>query len=549
VKTFLLTTFLLGSLTVFAANPAPSVSQPLVPPSVAPGSATFTLTVNGTGFVSGTVVNWNRAPRPTTFVSSSRVTAQISAADVAHAGTNSVYVTNPAPGGGSSDLLWFAVTKPTTGITLNRSSSGIGSPPAGHSIVIGDFNHDGKPDTAVLGSNHGDIQLVISGNVPTQLYDLGPGLPPQKPMQVAIGDFNGDGVPDLVVAAGPVWVLLGNGNGTFQAPTQYLPKSLSGQVVVRDIDGDGTLDLVLGAQPTDGMDPVLLGNGDGTFRNGTSYAGGTHVVYMVAGDFNGDGLPDLAVSPDLTSGQVCIKFGNGDGTFTAGPCTTLTAGTAALGMAVADFNGDGKADLAITPNWIALGNGDGTFLLSQTGGDAISFTAGDMNGDGLEDLVFTTRTPAIGLSVLQGNGSGQFSFAATVPFPSKTPAAAVADFNGDGRLDVAGSRGAVDIQAPAVTLHPVSLTFPPTPVGNQSKPKTLTVTNTGSADLTITSVSTTTTDYSASTDCPNVLVVGAICSINVVFAPTIVGSDLADLRITDNAHGGVQIVHLHGRGI
>src|SRR5258706_15904157 len=84
-------------LPVVAANPAPAISQPLVPTSVAPGSSTFTLTVNGTGFVSGTVVNWNGSARPTTFVSSSRVTAQISSVDIAQRATNSVSVAIPGP--------------------------------------------------------------------------------------------------------------------------------------------------------------------------------------------------------------------------------------------------------------------------------------------------------------------------------------------------------------------------------------------------------------------------------------------------------------------
>src|SRR5258706_5404550 len=352
-RLFALLLLLLMSLPAIAANPAPAISQPLVPTSVAPGSSTFTLTVNGTGFVSGTVVNWNGSVRPTTFVSSSRVTAQISSVDVAQKGTNSVSVVNPGPGGGASNLAWFTVTVPTSGITMLRTN-GVGAPQGAFSVVTGDFNHDGRADTAILGSYRKQIALVVFGHT----YNLGLGLPSGQPIQVAIGDFNGDGNPDLVAAAGPLWVLLGNGNGTFQTPVEYLPTSLSGQVVVRDIDGDGTLDLVLGSQSNDGMNPVLLGNGDGTFHNGPSYAGGTYVVSLVSDDFNGDGVPDLAVVGSTTAAPVCLHFGNGDGTFRPGPCIPVSLNGKLTSMVVADFNEDEKPDLAM-PGTIALGNGDG----------------------------------------------------------------------------------------------------------------------------------------------------------------------------------------------
>src|ERR1700722_9491574 len=85
-------------------NPVPLINNPLVPTSVAPGGAGFTLTVNGTGFVSGSVVSWNGSPRTTHFVSSSQLTATIPASDIATAGTASINVLNPTPGGGLSNV-------------------------------------------------------------------------------------------------------------------------------------------------------------------------------------------------------------------------------------------------------------------------------------------------------------------------------------------------------------------------------------------------------------------------------------------------------------
>src|SRR5439155_4775069 len=92
-----------------AQNPVPLINQPLVPAAIKPGSAGFTLTVNGTGFVSGAVVKWNGNVRTTTFISKSRLTASILSTDVAKASTASVTVVNPSPGGGSSNVVFFPI--------------------------------------------------------------------------------------------------------------------------------------------------------------------------------------------------------------------------------------------------------------------------------------------------------------------------------------------------------------------------------------------------------------------------------------------------------
>jgi hypothetical protein len=93
-------------------NPVPMIYQPLLPVTVKPGSSQFTLTVNGTGFVTTALVTWNGATRPTSYISSSQVQAQISAADVANPGTASVNVVNPAPGGGASNTIFFPIQTP-----------------------------------------------------------------------------------------------------------------------------------------------------------------------------------------------------------------------------------------------------------------------------------------------------------------------------------------------------------------------------------------------------------------------------------------------------
>jgi hypothetical protein len=167
----------------------------------------------------------------------------------------------------------------------------------------------------------------------------------------------------------------------------------------------------------------------------------------VVGDFNGDGIPDLAIADgnffDGLSGDVEIWLGKGDGTFVQEPA--LSTGPSPWSIAVGDFNGDGKADLAV-PNSgsnnvsIFLGNGDGTFgampISPATGFSPQTIAVGDFNRDGIEDLAVGNLQG--GLTILLGNGDGTFSPTATSPATGIYPRwIAVTDFNGDGKIDLA----------------------------------------------------------------------------------------------------------------
>jgi len=126
------------------SNPVPQISFPLVPTSIAPGSPAFTLTVNGAGFASGAVVNWNGSPRSTHFVSKTRLTASILASDVATAGTASVTVTNPGAANPDSNVAFFSVTTPVTTVAFTGSNfPTLGNP---EYLVPADFNGDGNID-------------------------------------------------------------------------------------------------------------------------------------------------------------------------------------------------------------------------------------------------------------------------------------------------------------------------------------------------------------------------------------------------------------------
>jgi hypothetical protein len=176
------------------------------------------------------------------------------------------------------------------------------------------------------------------------------------------------------------------------------------------------------------------------FRAAVNYALPYNSIYILAGDFNGDGKADLAT---ISNGNPSILLGNGDGTFQTaanfevGPASGCSPQSVVMG----DFNGDGKADLAVISRAndalsVLLGNGDGTFQPAMTYPLASTgvLIVGDFNGDGKTDLAFPDGT---NLSVLLGNGDG--TFRAPVHYGSSTAAVVVGDFNGDGKTDVAAT--------------------------------------------------------------------------------------------------------------
>lgn len=408
---FMIGLFALAAAPIQAAstpNPVPFLN-PLVPAATSPGGSGLNLAVTGTGFVSGSTVTWNGSPLSTVFVNSSQLTATIPAADIASPTTATICVTSPGPGGGTSNPQYFTVEN---AVSQNFFSS-----------------------------------RSITGNA-------------NLTSPLAEGDFDNDGNLDIIVASGPnVYTLKGNGDGTFNSAQGSAgpANSVITGIHVFDVNGDGKLDLIVnGKRGTTGFVATMLGNGDGTFQAPieTDYSGIASSSVVVA-DFNADGALDVAL---VSAGAVEVLLGNGDGTFRNGPSSPLSF-VGRDGIAAGDFNGDGKLDLVITAydpssqgyNFVGvlLGNGDGSFgALQQVAGSGTSFVGSitaavaDFNGDGNLDIATAIQTAGSTIQgfifISLGNGDGTFQVGSSVPnVTSVTTPLLVGDFNADGNLDLA----------------------------------------------------------------------------------------------------------------
>ena len=435
-------------------NPVPFLNQPLVPTAVSPGSPGFTLKVNGTGFVSGAIINFNRMPLATTFVDAEHLTAAVPVSAVADAGTATVTVANPGSAAVQSNVVYFQVGAPHGTVNFAAAANSPLQIYEPNGIAAGDFNEDGKPDLVIAAGTkvavflgNGDGTFAPAPGSPTQVpsppYDDFP-TPYLGP--IALGDFNNSGHLGFAVDESQNYaavILLGKGDGTFafssaefaETPGAWLPS-----LQAADFNADGNLDIAGG--------DVVLGYGKGAFSTaGAFYASG--IPQGVAlGDFNQDGKLDAIEASGGTlanpaSGLV-VALGNGDGTFTEGSIIPL--GIYLSAIVTGDFNGDGKLDLAVTDSgnntvFILLGNGDGTFGLTSiipVGNYPSAIIAADFNNDGKLDLAIANNGDGT-ITLLLGNGDGTFTQASSSPYavglgPYQL---AAADFNGDGKLDLA----------------------------------------------------------------------------------------------------------------
>lgn len=565
---------LLACLTAVAAlaasNPIPLISQ-LAPLTVAPGASAFSLVVNGTGFVSGAVVNWNGGGLTTQFISGSQLSASVPAQDLMEPGTASVTVANP--GGGTSNVAYFQVSSPE--IALGFSGPEMPSGGQAFTVVAGDFTGDGKLDL-VAGSDQGSSFSILLGNgdgtfQSPESYSVGAA----EVFYVLAADFNGDGKLDIAAAANGsssvVSVVLGNGDGTFQPPDNLVISSGEPLTALAtgDFNQDGKLDLAIAGESNTVL--IALGNGDGTFQTPRGYAVGDDAEWVTVGDFNGDGKLDLAVT-NLLDSTVSILLGKGDGTFESQ--VTYATAPEPGSVVTGDFNGDGKLDLAMVARTtndtvfavsILLGNGDGTFQAHQeftTGDEPAQVVFGDFNSDGKIDLATVNacgddpncgRTSSATVSILVGNGDGTFQSHVDFPAGFEPGQLVTGDFNGDGRADLVTAAGSLSLLLQTTTAFSSgALLFASQDVGTASTPQAVTLTNTSASALQIAGIvlnGSNPGDYSLTTTCGASLDAGASCTISVTFTPTAGGTRTALVSVTDGALGSPQTIALTGTAV
>ncbi len=415
----------------------------------------------------------------------------VAAADVNHDGIPDVLVANQGVINGEGSV---AVLLGNGDGTLQTATAYPSGAYGSNSVAVGDINGDGNPDLVVANQCEadGDYQNTSCANG-TAAVLLGNGDGTFQPaltyasggyaaLSVAIADVNGDGKLDLVLtnasaaytnsSNGLIAVLLGSGDGTFQAAVAYAPGGyLADAIATADVDGDGNLDLVTAnecasaSNCANGGVGVLLGNGNGTFRAAATYtSGGYNATSVAVADLNHDGKPDVIVANDCVTGNNCangtlgVLMGNGDGTFQPA-VSPGSGGYSAQSVAVADVNGDGKPDLVVANLCVTnsscanglvsvlLGNGDGTFQPAVSYGSggqfAFSVAIADVNGDGKLDLlvankyVSSSNESSGAVGVLLGNGDGTFQTPVTYGSGGKAPSSmAVGDVNGDGKPDI-----------------------------------------------------------------------------------------------------------------
>ncbi|HEX5731981.1 MAG TPA: alpha/beta fold hydrolase [Blastocatellia bacterium] len=314
------------------------------------------------------------------------------------------------------------------------------------SVAVGDFNNDGNLDLAVA---------KISSNSVSILLGTGTGSFGAKtdfvtgnfPFSVAVGDFNNDGNLDLAVANfndATVSILLGTGTGSFGAKTDFVTGNGPSSVAVGDFNGDSKLDLATANRNSNSVS-ILLGTGTGSFGAKTDFFTSNGPNSVAVSDFNGDSKLDLAVA-NLGSNSVSILLGTGTGSF--GAKTDFFTGSGQSSVAVGDFNGDSKLDLAVTTSAgggagtvsILLGIGMGSFGTKTdffTGNAPTSVAVGDFNGDSKLDLAVSAGLLINTVSILLGTGTGSFGAKTDFVASNGTFSVAVSDFNGDGKLDLA----------------------------------------------------------------------------------------------------------------
>jgi hypothetical protein len=328
------------------------------------------------------------------------------------------------------------------------------------SAVADDFNGDAQIDLAVANWAANTVSVFLGNGsgvftpAPTSPFTVGKG-----PVQLVAGDFNEDEILDLAVTStgsGTISVLINDGSAGFfpavGSPLKVPPGASSDPqtLAAGDFSGDGHLDLATALERSKGL-YLFVGDGTGAFAPALASAPGVAASArsLAAGDFNGDRRPDLALAnPDADQAQILLGSDSGRFAFASG--SPLAVGTSPWATAPADFNGDGRLDLAVANRGgasvsVFLGDGKGGFARAPhsplaAGQLPSALAASDLNGDGHPDLV-VANTGSRTLSVFLGTGEGSFRSDPPIRLKLAPSLVSIGDFNDDGRPDLAAMAG------------------------------------------------------------------------------------------------------------
>jgi len=351
-------------------------------------------------------------------------------------------------------------------------------------VAVGDFNGDKKLDLVVINETDNNASVLLgNGDGTFQAQVAYPIVAGGNPLSVVVGDFNGDGTPDLAVAdyqSQQVSILLGKGDGSFQTAKEYPTGANPSSVVLGDFNGDGKLDVALASTPL-GSSPgnlvsVLLGNGDGTFQAPSVYGTGSQAYSAAVGDFNGDGAVDIAVANGISNtvsillntqgNQITLNASTnpstygGSVTFTTTvkasmtgaptPTGTVTLWNGSSKLGSSPLNASGVATLALT----TLPVGSNTILAAYSGDSNFQANASHA-------MKQTVQTANTNLALASSSSSANLTLTATISSQSSTmPTGPVSFVDGATALGTSSlnSSGIATFSTSALAAGPHSIT-------------------------------------------------------------------------------------------
>lgn len=451
--------------------------------------------------------------------------------------------------------------KPAAGLNTGESPA---------SVATGDLDGDGLEDLAVANFSSNSVSVITGKGDGTfrqaRAFPTG-----QSPRAIEVGDFDGDGYFDIATAnanSDDVSLLLNSGSGTFGAPISIPVGAAPFAIAKGDLNGDGRPEIVTANFEGSNVS-VLVNEGGSDFADAQNFGSGSGPFSVRVADLNNDGRPDLTTADSLAN-TVTVRLnttGPNGAPLGFGNPTAFPVGSSPFAVTGADFNGDGRPDLATANSdsdnvSILLGLGAGAFsapIPFPAGNAPYDLVAADLDGDRTPDVA-VANYESDDVTVLPGLGNGSFGNGISIPVGDGPFGTVAGDLNEDGIPDVAtadlnAGKASVLINAPTAAVSSSSLGFGnpvAVPKGTVSAPRSVTISNGGSAPLRIegfTFSGAASNDFTVEGDgCNSVIQPGGSCQVRIRFIPGAVGTRTATLTARTNAASNPTVA-LSGRAV